>query len=171
MAEKECLKTWPSWMPKPQRSGYTYGPVDRRKKTDMEVGSVLRVEYDTDECTCDCTLILDRMQSTWFESFERGLMRQGSEWFRMPLMFGGCIDWQTVRFASRPKASEIIGVRYTSYTFTLDVYRRENLFECDVLTELLMCISPYDFLEAVINIRKFVMGLPNLTVPSIPEDI
>lgn len=171
MTEKECLKTWPAWMPKPQRSGYTYSPVDRRKKTDMEVGSIMRVEYDTDECSCDCTLILDRMQSTWFESFERGLMRQGSEWFRMPLQFGGCIDWQTVRFSSRPKAAEIIGVRHTAYTFTLDVYRRDNLLECDVLTEMLMCISPYDFLTAVANIKNFVMGLPKLTVPAIPEDI
>ena len=45
-------------MPKPQMNGYGIQPVDRRIKTDMEIGGVYRAEFDTDENECSCSLVL-----------------------------------------------------------------------------------------------------------------
>lgn len=166
MAEKECLLEWPAWMPKPQRSGYTYSPVDRRKRTDMEVGSIMRVEYDTDECTCDCTLILDRLQSSWFEAFERSILRQGARWFRMPLQFGGCIEWQTVRFSTRPKANGLVGM-HTTYTFTLDIECRDLPFKNDFIAGILLCLSFEEFFDMTHSAELIIDKMPGWQVPPV----
>ncbi len=160
----EDLCAWPQWMPLPQTSSYSYEPTDRRTRTDMEVGSVIRVNYDTDETTVNCTLILDRVQSAWFETFERDLDSQGAGWFRMPLLIGGCLSWHTVRFSSRPQAGDIIGLHMT-YTFTLDVQQR-NLPMCAELAALLLCISWKDFLDAYQCTRTFVLNIPNFRLPA-----
>lgn len=164
MHSRDRTICWPDWMPKPQRSGYSYEPADRRSKTDMEIGSVLRVNFDTDETVVNCTLILNRMQSTWFEIFERGLLRQGSQWFEMPIQTGGCIEWHTVRFAARPKAGNLIGPRHTTYTLQLEIEKRE-LRMCDELFELLMCISDQDLLDSYRDVRTFALSIPQFRVP------
>lgn len=164
MAEKKALLCWPDWMPKPQQPDYTYTPVDRRTKTDMEVGSILRVNFDTDETTLDCVLILNAVQAQWFEQFERNLLHQGAQWFRMPIQIAGCIEWHTVRFASRPKAGSLIGVTHTTYTLRLDVDKR-NLKLCPDVIELLVCISPQDILSASANTGAFWMSLAALQPP------
>lgn len=163
---KTDLICWPDWMPKPQRSGYSYSPVDRRKKTDMEVGSISRVEFDADETTCDCSLILDRKQASWFESFERGVLRQGSRWFRMPLQFGGCIAMQTVRFSTRPKASELIGL-HTTYTFTLEIECRELPLKNDFLAEIMLCLSFEELYEMTQNSANLAGKLQGWQVPPV----
>lgn len=157
------LNCWPEWMPKAQQTSYSYNPTDRRTKTDMEVGSVLRVNYDTDETTLNCQLILNRMQSQWFEVFERNLQNQGAKWFRMPIQIAGCIEWHTVRFASRPKAS-IKAPHYTQYDLQLDIDRRD-LVLCPEVAEFLFCYTPYDFLRIIPVLRDFWMGLKALQTP------
>lgn len=163
MAEK--FYCWPEWMPKPQRSEYGYEPVDRRSKTDMEVGSVLRVNFDSDETTLDCTLILNAVQSQWFEKFERDMLNQGATWFQMPIMIAGCIEWHTVRFASRPKAGNLIGPYHTTYTLRLDIERRD-LKLCDEVAELLLCMTPNDLLATIPRLRDFWMSLKTLQKPT-----
>lgn len=145
------LYRWPDWMPKPQQEQYSYEPADRRSRTDMEVGSVLRVNFDTDETTVSCSLILNDTQSAWFEVFERKMLLQGSQWFEMPLKTGGQIEWHTVRFASRPKAT-VYAPFHTQYTFQLDLEKREDAL-CPVLTEALWCISPENLCCAGENLR------------------
>lgn len=165
MPEPCDLYRWPDWMPKPQRPDYSYEPVDRRSKTDMEVGSVLRVDYDTDETTLNCTLILNRFQASWFEAFERGALHQGSQWFSMPLQTGGFIEWHTVRFAARPKAGKLIGTCYTTYTLQLELERREGPM-CDELAKLLVCILPEELLESSAVVKDFTLSLPGVcTIP------
>lgn len=156
---------WPKWLPLAQSNGYSYESADRRSKTDMEVGSVLRVNYDTDETTLDCSLILNAVQSQWFEKFERDMLRQGATWFQMPIQIGGCIMRHTVRFASRPKAGSLIGPFHTTYTFKLDVMERK-LQLCDEEMDMLMCISPTDFMNTAKNAGIFWMSLKKLQVPS-----
>lgn len=163
MAEK--FYCWPSWMPKAQSNGYSYDPVDRRSKTDMEVGSILRVNFDSDETTLDCTLILNAVQSQWFEKFERDMLNQGAKWFQMPIQVAGCISMHTVRFASRPKAGNLIGPYHTSYTLKLDVQKRD-LKLCDEVLELLLCVIPSDILQTAKNLRLFWIGLKTLQVPN-----
>ena len=131
---------WPDWMPHPQVNGYGIQPVDRRTKTDMEMGGIYRVEFDTDECTCNCTLILNRDQAAWFEVFERDLLKQGSVWFELPLWVGGNVERHVVRMQDRPRAGELIGL-HTTYTLTLDV-RRRNISMCQGVAELLTCYTP-----------------------------
>lgn len=161
MAEK--INCWPAWMPKAQQTSYSYNPVDRRTKTDMEVGSVLRVNFDTDETTLNCQLILNRVQSQWFEVFERNLQNQGAKWFRMPIQIAGCIEWHTVRFAARPKSS-IMAPHYTQYDLTLDIWKRD-LELCPELADFLFCISPDEFISSVDRTRIFWMSLQKLQIP------
>lgn len=126
---------WPDWMPHPQVNGYGIQPVDRRTKTDMEMGGIYRVEFDTDECTCQCSLVLDRDQAAWFETFERDVLKQGSVWFELPLWIGGQVKRHVVRMQDRPRAGELIGL-HTTYTLTLDV-RERNLMSEDEAEGLL----------------------------------
>lgn len=163
MAEK--FFCWPAWMPVAQRPNYAYEPTDRRTKTDMEVGSILRVNYDTDETSLDCTLILNAVQAQWFEKFERDLLNQGSRWFQMPIQIAGCIEWHTVRFAARPKAGSLIGPRHTTYTLKLDVQQRD-LKLCDEVLELLLCLAPDDIMSASDHARSFWLSLKRLQVPT-----
>ena len=154
------LLVWPDWMPKPQKSGYSYEPVDRRERTDMEVGSVLRVNYDTDETTLNCTLILNPFQVAWFESFEHSVLSQGSRWFEMPIQTGGDISNHTVRMKSRPKYGQFIG-RYTTVTLQLDVEKRNII--CGGLAQMLLCMGPQDIISLHSKVHKVV----NETVSSI----
>lgn len=127
----------------------------------------MRVEYEADECACECELILDPMQATWFESFERGLMRQGAQWFRMPLRFGGCIEYQTVRFSTRPKASGLVGEKHTSYTFTLDVECRELAIKTDMVASFMLCLSLEEILEMGKNSSALIGGMDDWQVPPV----
>lgn len=160
----DSLLVWPRWMPKPQRNGYGYDPVDRRERTEMEVGSVLRVKYDTDETTLNCTLILDQFQLAWFESFEHSVLSQGSQWFEMPIQTGGSIENHVVRMKTRPKYGQLIGL-YTTVTLQLDVEKR-NLI-CGGLARLLMCMSP----QEIITLHSLVHTAVHLSIPplKIPE--
>lgn len=153
MAKDEMLR-WPDWMPKPQRSGYGYEPVDRRTRTDMEVGSIYRVNFNSDEATVNCTLILNNIQSSWFETFEHKALNQGSKWFEIPLQTGGRIEWHKARFAARPKAGNLIGVGATTYTLRLDIEKREGRL-CDSIAEMLYCISPEEFMDVSRTLASF----------------
>lgn len=163
METKDELFIWPDWMPKAQQSDYSYEPTDRRTKTDMEVGSVLRVNFDTDETSLNCQLILNPIQSQWFELFERDWLNQGSKWFEMPIQIANCIDWHTVRFATRPKAT-IKAPKYQVYTFKLDIEKR-NIALCPELAEFLYCISPCDIFNIASNERTFILEAHKLKVP------
>lgn len=163
MAEK--FYCWPSWMPVAQRPNYAYEPTDRRSKTEMEVGSVLRVNFDTDESTLDCTLILNSLQAQWFEKFERDFLSQGARWFQMPIQIAGCIEWHTVRFAQRPKAGNLIGPRYTTYTLKLDLQQRD-LKMCDEVAALLLCVVPSEIINAADSAKAFWLSLKRLQVPN-----
>lgn len=156
---------WPKWMPRAQSNGYSYEPTDRRSKTDMEVGSVLRVNFDTDETTLDCTLILNAVQAQWFEKFERDFLSQGARWFQMPIQIANCIEWHTVRFASRPKAASLIGPFHTSYTLKLDVQKRD-LKLCDEVVDLLLCLDPSEIKNSADYVKSFWLSLKRLQVPS-----
>lgn len=118
--------TWPEWMPKPQQSGYDVQVSDRRTKTDMEMGGIIRAEFDVDEAVCQCKLILSPEEAAWFEAFERHLLKQGATWFRMPLWVSGQLSLHTVRFRERPKISRLVGL-YTEYSFALDISVRNTL--------------------------------------------
>lgn len=161
----EKFYCWPKWMPKAQSNGYSYEPVDRRSKTDMEVGSVLRVNFDSDETTLDCTLILNAVQAQWFEKFERDFLSQGARWFQMPIQIANCIEWHTVRFAARPKAGGLIGPYHTSYTLKLDVQKRD-LKLCDEVIELLFCLEPTEIKNSADYARLFWLSLKRLQVPN-----
>lgn len=163
MSEK--FYCWPDWMPLAQSDGYAYEPTDRRSKTEMEVGSVLRVNFDSDETTLDCTLILNAVQSQWFEKFERNMLNQGSTWFQMPIQIAGCIERHTVRFAARPKAGSLIGPFHTTYTLKLDV-RQRDLPICDEIMDLLLCVSPLDLRNTAKNLREFWISLRRLQKPT-----
>lgn len=156
---------WPSWMPLAQSNGYSYEPTDRRTKTDMEVGSIMRVNFDTDESTLNCTLILNAVQAQWFEKFERDMLNQGATWFQMPIQIAGCIEWHTVRFASRPKAGNLIGPRHTTYTLKLDIQKRD-LKLCDEVAELLLCITPPELTGTYARVHDFWLSLKTLQKPT-----
>lgn len=145
------MKKWPGWMPNPLVDGYGIRPVDRRAKTDMEINGVYRVEFDTDEAECTCSLILDQEESAWFESFERDILRHGSTWFEIPLWVGGEVQPHKVRFKDHPQAGNLIGV-HTTYSLTFDVAERKLM--CPNATELLLEFSPADVRSALCGLEK-----------------
>lgn len=134
------MREWPKWMPRPDQEGYSYEPVDRRTKTDMEIGGVYRVEFDTDEGRVSCRITCDQLQSAYLEKLERDYLNQGSIWFKFPLWFGGNLVESEVRFAERPKLASNEAA-YSSYTLTLDVKARGTIM-CNQAFEALECLTP-----------------------------
>lgn len=146
---------WPEWMGYPVVDDYRVEVLDRRTTTEMEVGAVSRVEFDTDESVATCSLFLKPFQANWFEAFERDLARQGTVWFTMPLWTGGRLLDHTVRFRERPTLAQKTGP-YATYTFTLSVSKREGLIAADV-AEILTELDPGrlaamdDLLNVIVN--------------------
>jgi hypothetical protein len=137
------LMTWPKWLPRPQSTGYAYEPTDRTVSSDMEIGTIRRVEFKTDETIIGCVVILDQMQLAFFETFERDLLRQGTVWFRMPIFIAGWVDEYTVRFKERPKIGQFIGL-HTTVTMKVQIEKRDLLDES--LVWLLLYWSPEDII-------------------------
>lgn len=159
---------WPGWLPLPNQDGYLVEPQDRRVTTDMEIGGRFRVEFDTDETRARCVVSLDPLQAGWLETFERDLLRQGSKWFLMPLWIGGDLTEQLVRFRDRPAAGSVRG-RWTDYSFTLDLKRREGLMPV-WLAGLLTLISPY-ILTRLRNRLHEILHHKAPRATSIPDNI
>jgi hypothetical protein len=137
----DTLPCWPEWMPKPQRTGYGYEVMDRTLNTDMEISSVSRVEFDTDEKTISCIMILhNRVELEFYEAFDRDCLRHGTRWFQMPIWMTGKIEWYNCRFVTRPKIDRLIGCNYATVSMKLKIERRE-LLDPDIL-EVLMIFGP-----------------------------
>lgn len=130
---------WPSWLPKVQSTSYSYQTVDRRAKSDMEIGGILRNEFDTDETRLQCRLVLDPDQAAFFEAFQKQILKSGTVWFELPILIGGEIKNHIVRFAEHPKLESLMGV-HAFYSLNLQIDRRILMPEW--LTEILLWISP-----------------------------
>lgn len=112
---------WPEWMPAPQQDSWGFQPEDLRETTETEVGAIIRPQFDSDILVADCTLVLNRMQSAWFEAFEKS-MNQENAWFVFPVWYGGELHDGTVMFKDRPKWT--VEAYTTTYKFTLLVQKR-----------------------------------------------
>ena len=161
----DSILRWPDWMPKPQKNGYSMESVDRRTKTEMEIGAVTRVEFDTDENTINCTLILNRIQVQWFESFEQHVLHQGSTWFELPIWDSGAVKYYRVRMKNRPKYGNLIGL-HTTVTLALDVGQRELL--CGGIAQLLLCFSPEQIQGLASSLHK-TLHSDAVNVTKIPD--
>lgn len=122
---------WPDWMPLPLQESYSVEPVDRRAKTEMEMGTVFRVQFDTDETRIRCKLIMGELEYAFFEAFHRHMLKQGSSWFDMPVLTSAGVKHHRARFYDVPKFDGIIGVHMT-VTFTLDISARQMLSKEDI---------------------------------------
>ena len=162
------LPCWPDWMPKPQRSGYQYEPVDRTIRTEMEIGGIYRVEFNTDETVIQCSLILcNRLQLEFFEAFERGCLRRGTRWFQMPIWINGKTEWYKCRFRARPKFAVNSTVTHTTVTMQLEIEERDLLDTS--LVDLLINFGPDGVAALVKAIRDNLRIRPGVTV--IPPDV
>jgi len=159
--------TWPDWMPAPQQASFSIQPEDRRLTSDTEAGAIVRYQFDTDVNIADCTIILDRDEAKWFESFERDLLAQGAIWFNFPLWIGGEISYEQCRFKTRPKAGSLIGL-HTTYTFSLYVSKRSNLHD-PCITEMKYCWTPEEICDILDFTTHAVLSLRLKTV--IPSDV
>ena len=130
---------WPdSWMPAPQQDSFSFQPEDLRQTTETEVGAIIRPQFDSDVLIADCTLILNRMQSAWFEAFEKA-MNQENLWFIFPVWYAGDLRDGMVMFRDRPKWS--VEAYTTTYKFSLLVQKRSlEIGPC--AAEMLKCWSP-----------------------------
>jgi hypothetical protein len=137
------LPRWP--LRPPLVDGYTVEPADRRVTTEMEDGTIRRVEFGTDEATAQCSLWLNAEEAAWFEAFERDYLKQGSEWMIMPLWVGGRLTDHAARFRERPRLTGKEG-GWATYTFPLAVAGRRGLMDED-LQEGLLAVSPWDLME------------------------
>lgn len=151
---------WPAWLPAPEQTQYTMQPTDRRTKTDMEIGGINRVEFDTDEATANCQLTLDEFQAAWFEAFEANLLLQGSIWITMPIWVAGQLKEHVVMFKERPKISSVVGL-HTVYSFVLQISKRD-LMNADT-AELLLYYIPQDIMDLSDRLNIVV----NVTMPGV----
>ena len=116
------MMTWPSdWMPAPQQDSWNFQPEDLRETTETEVGAIIRPQFDSDILIADCTLVCNRMQSAWFEAFERK-MNHENLWFVFPVWYGGVLRVGVAMFKDRPKWS--VEALTTTYKFGLLVQKR-----------------------------------------------
>lgn len=151
------IPTWPETMPVPVIDSYVVKPQDRRQKSELDIGTLFRIAFDTDESTTTCILLLNHEEANWFEAFERDILKQGSRWFKMPLWIGGQMFEQKVRFATRPEAKKE-SPTHTAYSFELDIAYREGLMEPEWV-EYLLDMDPYEFMrledrvQIIVNIR------------------
>lgn len=157
----EQLFTWPDWMPGPLTEGYAVETDDRRLTSQTEAGSIVRRQFDTDEATVTCSVMLDRMRADWFEAFERDMLAQGSKWFEFPLWVAGSLTMHKVRFAQRPKASAVIGT-HTRYEFVLNVAHKNGMSGDDA--EILYYLG--DQAEYFSNLLHWILHVqsPGLTI-------
>jgi len=162
------LITWPKWLGVPLEENYSVEVVDRRKTTEMEVGSVLRVEFDTDECVVSCNLLMNNLQANYFEKFERDKLNQGSKWFSFPLWIGGQLINHSVRFRERP---QMVGKQgpFSEYSFTLDLAERLD-FMPDWMGDLFEVFSP-DFIIFVGNKLHFILHTILPKSSNVPDNI
>lgn len=132
---------WPSeWMPAPQQDSFSFQPEDVRQTTETEVGAVVRPQFDTDILIADCTLVLNRMQSMWFESFEKAVSLENL-WFIFPIWYGGDIRDARCKIKDRPKWT--VEAYTTTYKFTILVSKRSfELTPC--VAEMLSCWTPQE---------------------------
>lgn len=157
---------WPEWMPRPQQEGFSIQPVDTRLTSEMEIGSVVRVEFNTDMQIASCTLALDRLEAAWFEAFEQTLQNQGAKWFRFPLWISGEIQYRLVRMRERPKLNRTSGLT-SWYALSLDVADRE-LMSRD-LTEALLHYSPDEIVDMANRLHPILhVQAPGLSL--VPAD-
>ena len=113
---------WPeSWMPAPQQDSWSFQPEDLRETTETEVGAIVRPQFGSDVLIADCTLVLNRMQSAWFEAFEKAINRENL-WFVFPVWYGGELRDGMVMFKDRPKWT--VEAFTTTYKFGLLVQKR-----------------------------------------------
>lgn len=164
----ETQKQWPDWMPCPTVDGYGIQVVDRRINTEMEVGDTKRVEFDTDECIANCALFCDSFQASFFETFEKDILIQGSKWFSMGLWIGGQIETHSVRFKDRPQITGKTG-SYTQYGFTLNVSKRGGLMDKD-MAEILLEFGP-EFINSMASRLHYILHVEAPKVTNVPANI
>ncbi len=158
---------WPDWMPRPQQDGFKLEPVDTRTSSDMEIGSVIREEFHTDQLVASGKLLLDRVQAAWFEGFEQRLLHQGVRWFYFPLWVSGEIQYRLVRMQKRSCLGQTQGLD-SLYAVTLEVENRELLD--DELLELLLYYTPEEICWAAGRLHVILhVEAPGVT--RIPADL
>lgn len=130
---------WPDWMPAPQDT-LSFQIEDLRETTETEVGAIIRPQFRTDVLVADCTLVLNRMQSAWFEAFERFANHEGF-WFHFPLWYGGDVRIGLCTFKDRLKWT--VEAFTTTYKFNLLVKER-SLMLTPCAFEMLECWTPVE---------------------------
>jgi hypothetical protein len=150
-------------MPIPIKNNYSYELSDRTIESQMDIGSIRRVEFDTDETFISCNLILcNRLQLEWFEKFERDCLRQGTKWFKMPIYMSGHVDWYMVQLQGRPKFGNLIGITHTTVTIKLRIEKRDLLD--DDIFEIITIFGPSVLSVVAKDIRQWQMlsGVTNI---------
>ena len=166
MALGKAYAFWPDgWMPAPQEDSWSFQPEDLREATETEVGAIIRPQFDSDILTADCTLVLNRMQSAWFEAFEKA-MNHESCWFIFPIWYGGCLRDGMVMFKDRPKWT--VEAMTTTYKFSVLVQKRSLEFDPCIM-EMLWCWTPDESAWISKAVADAVSALNGSTI--LPDDI
>lgn len=150
---------WPEWMPNPQQDSWGFQPEDLRETTETEVGAIIRPQFESDVLTADCTLVLNRMQSAWFEGFER-FANNENLWFVFPVWHSGEIHDAVCTFKDRPKCT--VEAFTSTYKFSLLIQKR-SIYLSKCATGMLLCWSPSDSCMISNAIREAVQAINHCT--------
>lgn len=124
MADNEEYVCWPYWLPEPERQEYDYRMSNQTvSRIEMDVGTLMRRSFDTDETVFNCSIQLEDCEAQFFEAFEQWILNQGSRWFYMPIWVGGDKQHYLAQFTERPKMDAVEGLT-NFWTFSVRIKRR-----------------------------------------------
>ena len=109
---------YPFWMPVPEEGSYKYDISDMTSRTEMEIGSLRRMQFDSDEVVVTCEVLCEDVEAAFIETFEENLLEKGQKWFWMPLLVSGKVGRFYVSFAGRPSLAGVQGL-LSRYVFAV----------------------------------------------------
>lgn len=114
------IPSYPKGLPMPQRSGYAVEPVNRIRRTEMDVGrAVQRMEFEDAPSFPQATWRFSEPQARLFVAWVNQVAKSG--WVTMPLLTNMGFETLTVRFTETPKGGQLLGKFIWEYNALLEI--------------------------------------------------
>ena len=120
---------WPSFLPKPQRQGHSYGRTDLIQRSEMEGGPIrLRRKFSDGPTQFNISLLLSsRQQWALFEAFYQYDLQQGALEFYLPIDTGAGVVNRRAIFITPPAYDASIGPNSSVMSATVKVIESTTL--------------------------------------------
>lgn len=114
------IPAYPAGLPLPQRSGYALAPVNKIRRTEMDVGRAMqRWEFEDAPVFPQITWRFTQEQARLFVSWANQVAKSG--WFTMTLLSPMGFEEVTVRFTETPKGGQLLGRFHWEYNAVCEI--------------------------------------------------